>query len=167
MNPLKSQRNTASMFAAYRAATLSIAAVLMVPGARPAIARPFQPPGLQLVLTTINAERLAKHLAPLQLDRRLCRVAYDHALDMLRRGYFDHATPEGLNPDDRMRDADLRFDYAGENLGEGSDLPTILDEFWRSSEHRSNVLDRHYERVGLAAVDGPDGTIVVEDFGGS
>jgi len=117
-----------------------------------------------LLLSSINAERSARHLRPLQLDPVLCRVARRHATDMALRNYFDHVTPEGRSPFARMTAAHYRFRYAGENLAIDGSVTSIVRDFERSREHRANLLGRHFARVGIGEVDAPVGEIVVEDF---
>ena len=118
-----------------------------------------------LLLQAMNDERAARGLRPLQLDRQLCAIAYDHAIDMARRNYFSHTTPEGLSPFERMAARHVRFGYAGENLALDESARSIARDFWNSLEHRSNMLGPHYARVGIASVDDPpEGLIVVEDF---
>jgi len=112
----------------------------------------------------MNAVRLSSHLAPLRLDTRLCRIAYEHALDMQRRNYYSHVTPEGLSPFARMARSHFRFGYAGENLAVDQSARVIFHDFWTSNEHRSNMLGAHYVRVGIASIVASVGTIVVEDF---
>ena len=40
-----------------------------------------------VLLQTMNDERAGRGLRPLQLDRQLCAIAYEHAIDMARRNY--------------------------------------------------------------------------------
>jgi uncharacterized protein YkwD len=118
-----------------------------------------------VLLQTMNDERAGRGLRPLQLDRQLCAIAYEHAIDMARRNYFSHTTPEGLSPFERMAARHYRFGYAGENLALDESARSIARDFWNSLEHRSNMLGPHYARVGIASVDDPpEGLIVVEDF---
>jgi uncharacterized protein YkwD len=119
---------------------------------------------VKLLLGSMNNARRAKHLHPLTLDRKLCGIARDHAVDMARRRYVGHTTPEGLDPFARMTASKYRFGYAGENLAVGVNARVVFANFWRSLEHRNNMLGRHYVRVGIASIYAPVGTIVVEDF---
>jgi uncharacterized protein YkwD len=107
---------------------------------------------------------MSENLPPLQLDSSLSNVAYEHALDMERRNYFEHVTPEGVTPFARMRAEHIHFAYAGENLAVDDSAQTIYDDFWKSHEHRDNMLGQHYLKVGIASIEAPVGTIVVEDF---
>ena len=116
------------------------------------------------MLMTINAERASRGLAPLAFDDRLCAIARSHAEDMVQRRYFGHSTPEGVSPFDRMNRAHYRFSYAGENIALDQNVAAAGNALWQSSEHRSNILEPHFERVGIAAVNSTDGEIFVVDF---
>jgi uncharacterized protein YkwD len=123
------------------------------------------PHDIDVLLRSMNAERLASGLRPLHLDRRLCELAYEHAADMKRRKYLSHSTPEGLSPFARMDALRIRYGYAGEILALDQDVRTIFWDFWNSPEHRANMLEPHYVHVGIASVEVPfEGVIVVEDF---
>jgi len=117
-----------------------------------------------LLLHSVNAARTLNHLPPLRLDGRLCRLAREHAVDMVTRNYFDHSTPEGYSPFARMDAAHYRYGYAGENLAVDRGAAEIAHDFLLSQEHRANLLEAHYQRIGIGAVSAPVGEVVVEDF---
>ena len=116
------------------------------------------------MLETVNAERAARGLAALAFDERLCALARAHALDMVERSYFAHATPEGQSPFARMRHFNYRFNYAGENIALDESVDTASRALFASTEHRANILQPHFNRIGIAAVASTDGEIFVEDF---
>jgi len=116
------------------------------------------------MLDVLNAERASQGLQPLAFDPRLGAVAHAHAVDMAVRGYFGHETPEGEGPFDRLSRARLRYACAGENLALDANVTAASGELWRSTDHRSNILEPHFARVGIAAVRAADGEIFVEDF---
>jgi uncharacterized protein YkwD len=116
------------------------------------------------LLATLNAERTAAGLAPLASDGRLRAIALEHAEDMAQRNYFSHTTPEGLNPLVRYERAHYAYSYLGENLALDSDVTSASAALWHSLEHRSNILQPHFLRVGVAAIWSPLGEIFVEDF---
>jgi len=118
----------------------------------------------QAMLDILNAERAGQGLEPLAFDPRLGAIARSHAVDMAVRGYFGHVNPEGAGPFDRLNRAHLRYTYAGENLALDASVTSASSELWCSSEHRSNILQPRFARVGIAAVRAADGEIFVEDF---
>jgi len=113
----------------------------------------------------LNLRRIASHLAPLRLEPRLCAVAESHARDMAARKYFDHRSPEGVGPFERLDRAGWRYRYAGENLALAVNAPEAAAQLYGSPDHRANMLEPHYSRVGIAAIRTPAGEeLVVEDF---
>jgi len=118
----------------------------------------------QAMLDVLNAERAGHGLEPLAFDPRLCAIARSHAVDMAVRSYFGHVTPEGAGPFDRLNRAHYRYGFAGENLALDTNVTSASSELWLSSEHRSNILQPRFARVGIAAVRAADGEIFVEDF---
>jgi uncharacterized protein YkwD len=112
----------------------------------------------------VNAVRAAAGLAPLALEPQLCDVARAHARDMATRNYFDHESPEGVGPFDRLARAGWHYGYAGENIALDADEGRVESDLYASPGHRANMLGPHYRRVGIAAVRTPAGEIFVEDF---
>lgn len=118
----------------------------------------------QVLLQDINVHRRSLGLAPLQLDPRLCAIAREHAIDMATHSYFGHDSPDGESPFDRMDRAHYGYGYAGENLAVDESVDAAAAALWHSPEHRENILEPHYAKLGVAAVVATEGEIVVEDF---
>jgi uncharacterized protein YkwD len=117
------------------------------------------------MLDLVNQERQAAGLNPLQPDPELTEVARRHSADMFARGYFAHDTPEGLTPFDRMRDANVRFLTAGENLALGPTIPVAHTGLMNSPGHRANILRPQFGRVGIGVMDGGmRGLMVSQEF---
>jgi uncharacterized protein YkwD len=116
------------------------------------------------MLETVNAERAQHGLPPLTYDERLSEIAREHARDMVLRSYFAHETPEGETPFDRMARSGYRFSYAGENIALDGDVNAASRALFASIEHRENILQPHFNRVGIAAIASTDGEVFVEDF---
>jgi len=112
----------------------------------------------------LNRERRSRGLGMLAFDEDLRSIARQHAEDMALRNYFSHTSPDGLSPFARMDRAHYRYSYAGENLALDQSVTAASNALWTSSEHRSNILQPHFGRVGIAAVAVADGEIFVEDF---
>ena len=117
------------------------------------------------MLELVNQERQAAGLAPLQADPELTEVARKHSADMFARGYFAHDTPDGLSPFDRMRQANVRFLTAGENLALAPTLRIAHTGLMNSPGHRANILRREFGRVGIGVMDGGmRGLMVSQEF---
>jgi uncharacterized protein YkwD len=119
----------------------------------------------QRMLALVNSERVANGLQPLAADPELTEVARRHSADMFARGYFAHDTPEGLSPFDRMRDANVRFLVAGENLALAPTVSVAHTGLMNSPGHRANILRPQFGRVGIGIMDGGmRGLMVSQEF---
>ena len=119
----------------------------------------------QQMLEMVNKERTASGLRPLVADPELTEVARRHSADMFARGYFAHDTPEGRTPFDRMRDANVNFLTAGENLALAPTLPVAHTGLMNSPGHRANILRGQFGRVGIGIMDGGmRGLMVSQEF---
>ncbi len=85
------------------------------------------------VLEKVNAERAKAHVRPLLLDPRLDAAAQRHAEDMLARGYFAHASPEGKTVRQRAEAAGYRWHAVGENIALGQLSVDEVVQAWMKS----------------------------------
>ncbi|MEP6681774.1 MAG: CvpA family protein [Parafilimonas sp.] len=106
------------------------------------------------MLVLVNKERKKAGLPPLAADPALQKVALAHSADMFQRGYFAHITPEGKDPFDRMRDANIKFLLAGENLALAQTLFIAHESLMNSPGHRANILRSGFGRLGIGILDG-------------
>lgn len=102
-----------------------------------------------VMLSMVNQERKKQGLSPLVKDTKLQELARSHSLDMLARGYFSHNTPEGKTPFDRMNDAGVSYQYAGENLALSANVYTAMQGLMQSPGHRANILSPNYKKIGI------------------
>lgn len=117
------------------------------------------------MLDLVNRERQAAGLNPLAPDPELTEVGRRHSAEMFARGYFAHDTPEGLSPFDRMREANVRFTTAGENLALAPTIPLAHTGLMNSPGHRANILRREFARIGIGVMDGGmRGLMVSQEF---
>ena len=109
------------------------------------------PPIVTAIVDDMNRERAARGLKPLRLNRRLSLAADDRVADMLSKHYFEHVSPEGMEP---WTWADRRgYDYReiGENLAVGyPSADAVVNGWMRSPGHRANILGRDFDEVGIA-----------------
>jgi uncharacterized protein YkwD len=117
------------------------------------------------MLELVNNERIKRGLKPLAPDPHLTQVSRSHSADMFRRGYFSHHTPEGKDPFDRMRAANVKFLTAGENLALGQTLKICHEGLMNSPGHRANILRPQYGRLGIGVLDGGiRGLMITQSF---
>jgi len=98
--------------------------------------------------------------------QQLAQAAQLHAEDMKARNYYDHVTPEGKTPTDRLAALGGQGGV-GENImrqegsiGTASRLTWGLVETYQkgwmySDGHRANLLNPHYTKVGYGIVADP------------
>lgn len=109
------------------------------------------------MVAAVNAERVARDLAPYEVDPELKQVARAHAADMVARAYFSHVTPEGITLWDRLDRAGLGPYWAGENIQLNTEVgePAVtraIKWFMGSAAHRNNILHSHYTHIGVGVV---------------
>ena len=117
------------------------------------------------MLELVNQERTSRGLKPLKADAELTPVARQHSTDMFERGYFSHYTPEGVDPFQRMKSADVGFRTAGENLALAPTLQIAHTGLMNSPGHRANILNPAFGRIGIGIMDGGRrGIMVSQEF---
>jgi uncharacterized protein YkwD len=130
------------------------------------VARSVPKPELEArMLDLVNQERARAGLRPLAPDPELREVARRHSADMFARGYFAHDTPEGRDPFDRIRESNVSFLTAGENLALAPTLMVAHTGLMNSPGHRHNILEPRFGRVGIGIMDGGlRGLMVTQNF---
>jgi uncharacterized protein YkwD len=97
-------------------------------------------PEVSAFAALVNDHRVAVGCGPLTWVSGLADVAQAHSVDMVNRDYFDHTSPDGKSPFDRMRDAGLTFSLAAENIAWGyASAEQVLQGWLDSSGHRANI----------------------------
>jgi uncharacterized protein YkwD len=138
-------------------------------GARSAAARGDELSDLEWhVLFVTNQQRIWRKLPALAGSEALAGVARAHSRDMLARGFFDHRTPEGLGPADRVARQGLQFPSCSENLysikngpRDPAELASVLVSGWmETTGHRHNILDPAFRFLGVGAASS-GGTVIV------
>ena len=160
---------------------------LAVPAAGIATAAPTQAAASRAALETdvlvqLNAIRSAHDLVPLRRSPALDAAAAQHTSEMLRLGYFDHDSADGMSFDRRIAryyPFTSRFHRwaVGENLVWASpdlDAAQALRLWMASPPHRRNILDPTWREIGIAAIHaaaapgafgGQSATAITTDFG--
>ncbi|HTQ80287.1 MAG TPA: CAP domain-containing protein, partial [Thermoanaerobaculia bacterium] len=102
------------------------------------------------MLEEVNAARRAAGRSALVADARLDAAAQEHAQDMLTRAYYDHQTPEGRTPRQRLEAAGYLAHKVGENIAEGQfSVKEVMSGWLASSGHRQNLLDASFTELGV------------------
>ena len=132
-----------------------------------------------LVFQYTNEERVKHGLSSLKNDNKLASIARGHSIDMGNRNYYEHYTPEGLDPTDRAKNVGYTCmknygsyytEGVAENIAqhwlytsymaigvktsyswhsEESLAREIVDGWMQSQGHRENILHKNYDRIGI------------------
>ncbi|MEP6994411.1 MAG: CAP domain-containing protein [Acidobacteriota bacterium] len=116
------------------------------------------------LLIAINRYREANRRPPLRIHPLLEQVAQRHADDMLARGYYGHASPEGAMVLERTRKAGYAANSVGENIAKGqTSVQEVVDGWISSPRHRKNILDLLFQETGFGIAIGkmPEGDQVL------
>lgn len=106
-------------------------------------------------------------VGPLQKNDILGVAAQKHAEDMATRDYFDHVSPEGVTPDDRMRAEGYTGSATGENIAWGQTSPAQVVQGWIDSPgHCLNIMRDSFNEIGIGyALDSNNRAYWVQNFG--
>ncbi|MFC0864736.1 CAP domain-containing protein [Sphaerimonospora cavernae] len=117
------------------------------------------------VVRLVNAERARRGCAPLRLDRRLVRSARAHSAEMAAANHFDHSSPDGATPWDRMAAAGYTNSGA-EIIARGYQTAQEVVRGWMADrQDRTTILNCRLVATGVGVNMGPGGPWWTEDFG--
>jgi uncharacterized protein YkwD len=124
----------------------------------------------QDIVNLVNQARKKAGLKELIINEKLSLSAMEKAEHMKKYDYFDHISPQGLNPWYFAEKQDYNYKTFGENLAEGYFSADSVHEGWmNSSGHRENVLSVNFEEIGVAVLeiqrDGQKSYLAVQHFG--
>ncbi|WP_308017448.1 CAP domain-containing protein [Alkalihalobacillus deserti] len=102
------------------------------------------------VIELTNVERRNNGLSDLQADASLSNVARAKSNDMQQNNYFSHTSPTYGSPFDMIRDFDISYNSAGENIAQGQRSAQEVVQAWMDSEgHRANILNGDFTHIGV------------------
>ena len=120
------------------------------------------------MLYLMNTSRMLAGLVPLALDPGVSEVARAHSAVEAQYRYVYHDGPDGT--------ARSRYvpacgtGWYGENTGKvwSGGVEVLHREFmaepWAPINHRTNIMDPNFRRVGIGAVQGPDAVYITMAF---
>jgi len=105
------------------------------------------------------------HAQPLQWDSRLAAAALQHSQEMAETGVFSHRGANGSLPMNRVTEAGIHWLATGENIARAESAfqaeALFMNEPKFQPNHRGNILDTNYNRVGIGIARGPDGSLYI------
>ncbi len=107
------------------------------------------------VVTITNQYRKNNGLSAVKIDWQLSRVARYKSRDMRDQGYFSHNSPTYGSPFNMMRDFNISYTRASENIAAGQSSPrSVVSSWMNSSGHRKNILDPNVTHIGVGYAEG-------------
>jgi uncharacterized protein YkwD len=80
---------------------------------------------------------------------------------MVLRAFFDHVNPDGVGPEERMRQAGASFAVASESIARNVEMiemevpyQAVEDLFAEDESACKNLADRRFEAVGIGMFEG-------------
>ncbi|MEV0126263.1 sigma-70 family RNA polymerase sigma factor [Streptomyces sp. NPDC050703] len=139
------------------------------PEPKPEAPAPEAPSGAaDQVVSLVNAERAKAGCGPVRSNSQLVTAATRHSADMDARDYFDHTSPDGTDPGDRITAAGYRWSTYGENIARGQQTPaSVMDSWMNSPGHRANILNCDFEELGVGIHRASGGPWWTQAFGTS
>ena len=119
-----------------------------------------------LLFRLTNCEREARGLPPLTCDMRLVWTARSHSLDMRDRNFFDHRSPDGTAPGDRLTNRGVKWRTSAENIAMAPTMALAHSGWMVSPGHRENILRPQVDHVGIGVVEADRGYIMTTVFAG-
>jgi uncharacterized protein YkwD len=109
----------------------------------------------------------------LRWDDDLAAVARGHSLDMLKRRYVEHTSPDGVNVSRRLDQYGIRYVACGENIGvvygaasHGDQgvyeiYRAFMNQPRRLTNHRGNLLNPIWTHIGIGAAYDESGSLLL------
>jgi len=114
------------------------------------------------IIELVNRERVAEGLDPVVASDGLSALAEEYAGQIYTTGRFSHIDEDGLGLDDRLDAAGVPTVRSGEVLALGISPKSVHEGVMAQPSQRAIVLDPGFRSIGVGAIRGPLGLLVVE-----
>jgi len=157
--------------------TVAVKQAVVAPGPLRAEALPVSAPAskdlsLHGVIQYTNIARAENgSLPPLVENSTLDLDAQIKLNDMFAKQYFEHVSPSGIGPADLAQAVGYAYVVVGENLalGDFGGDQGVVTAWMNSPGHRANILNAHYQEIGVAVgkgmYEGHNTWLAVQSFG--
>jgi uncharacterized protein YkwD len=134
--------------------TLSMAAWVSCAHGSPVALAGNADPVVEEFVGLLNEARRSAGCAALVWDADIAAIARAHSADMVRRGFFSHDNPDGVDPFERLRAAKIDHRASAENILEGATSGRRAFDLWMGSPgHRANMMNCAMTHHGVGRVD--------------
>ncbi|MPZ54126.1 MAG: hypothetical protein GEU79_15575 [Acidimicrobiia bacterium] len=120
----------------------------------------------QRVAASLNVTRQRAGVGPLTPSEGLAALARDHAYEMATGGYLSRVSPVNGTIEDRFAAAGLPWVRSQIAVGMGATARAVEAAFAETTPVKRMSTAPHFDRVGVAVLNGSHGIIVVMVFGG-
>jgi len=123
------------------------------------------------IIEETNLQRQENNLPILTENKQLADAAAAKANDMFLKQYFEHVSPDGIDPSILVKNYGYEYIVTGENLilGNFEDENEVVADWMASPGHRANILNNRFTEIGVAVIKGTfNGETVwigVQEFG--
>ncbi len=100
----------------------------------------------------VNEERTQRGAGALAWDERLVPVARAHSEEMFKLKYFSHDSPIAGSPFDRLKNSQIQYSRAGENLAYAQSVSVAHRALMDSPGHRENILRPEFTRIAIGVI---------------
>jgi len=109
------------------------------------------------VVDLVNAERAKEGLSPLTLDTKVSAAAQVRAKECEQS--FSHTRPNGSSFATALKEQNVSYRNAGENIAWGQRSPEAVMNAWmNSSGHRANIMNANFTTIGVGYYQNANGT---------
>ncbi|MDI6601144.1 MAG: CAP domain-containing protein [Thermoanaerobacteraceae bacterium] len=116
------------------------------------------------MLQLINSEREKLGVDKLTMDENLAKLARLKSEDMAKNNYFNHESPTYGSPFEMMKDNEISYQMAAENIAKNSSVYKAHVSLMNSESHRANILNPGYNKVGIGIVKGQNNTYIITEM---
>lgn len=110
------------------------------------------------VLQLVNQERAKEGLKALSMTTPLNNAANKRAQETVQS--FSHTRPNGTSFSTVLKEFNITYRTAGENLAYGQKTPQEVVTGWMNSPgHRANIMNGNYGKIGIGVVKSSNGVI--------
>ncbi len=103
---------------------------------------------VEQVVNLVNAERAKEGLSPLTIDTKVSAAAQVRAEEIVTS--FSHTRPDGSSFATALKEQNISYRRAGENIAWGQKSPEEVVNAWmNSSGHRANIMNKNFTSIGV------------------
>lgn len=103
---------------------------------------------VEQVINLVNEERAKEGLSPLTLDTKVAAAAQVRAEEIVTS--FSHTRPDGTSFATALKEQNVNYRRAGENIAWGQKSPEEVVNAWmNSSGHRANIMNSNFTSIGV------------------